>query len=128
MNLIKKLVEMGRLGLSTGALPQTLEKDGNFIKQWQIGEISLVENPAEPATIFTLQEIKCFSESSSESDEKLEELEEDKNIKIEIIGEINKMEPNHVESPEVLPVKASATNYDDIFVRFCTKFPRSPKC
>ena len=118
LNLIKKLVEMGRLGLSTGALPQTLEKDGNFIKQWQIGEISLVENPAEPATIFTLQEIKCFSESSSESDEKLEELEEDKNIKIEIIGEINKMEPNRVESPEVLPVKASATNYDDIFAKF----------
>lgn len=119
--LIKKLVELGRLGLSTGALPQTLEKDGNFIKQWQIGELSLVENPAEPSTIFTLKEIKYFSESSSESVETLEELEEDKNIKIEIIGENNKMETNSVENESV---KASTNDYDAIFAKFEEKLSK----
>ena len=119
--LIKKLVELGRLGLSTGALPQTLEKDGNFIKQWQIGELSLVENPAEPSTIFTLKEIKYFSESSSESVETLEELEEDKNINIEIIGENNKMETNSVENESV---KASTNDYDAIFAKFEEKLSK----
>jgi HK97 family phage major capsid protein len=119
--LIKKLVELGRLGLSTGALPQTLEKDGNFIKQWQIGELSLVENPAEPSTIFTLKEIKYFSESSSESVETLEELEEDKNIKIEVIGENNKMETNSVENESV---KASTNDYDAIFAKFEEKLSK----
>ena len=119
--LIKKLVELGRLGLSTGALPQTLEKDGNVIKQWQIGELSLVENPAEPSTIFTLKEIKYFSESSSESVETLEELEEDKNIKIEVIGENNKMETNSVENESV---KASTNDYDAIFAKFEEKLSK----
>jgi HK97 family phage major capsid protein len=119
--LIKKLVELGRLGLSTGALPQTLEKDGNFIKQWQIGELSLVENPAEPSTIFTLKEIKYFSESSSESVETLEELEEDKNINIEVIGENNKMDTNTVENESV---KASTNDYDAIFAKFEEKLSK----
>jgi HK97 family phage major capsid protein len=119
--LIKKLVELGRLGLSTGALPQTLEKDGNFIKQWQIGELSLVENPAEPSTIFTLKEIKYFSESSSESVETLEGLEEDKNINIEVIGENNKMETNSVENESV---KASTNDYDAIFAKFEEKLSK----
>lgn len=123
-NLIKKLVEVGRLGLSTGALPQTMEKDGNIIKQWQIGEISLVENPAEPSTIFTLQEIKNFSESSSESALALEELEEDKNIKIEIIGEENKMDTNVIENANETPVKAVTQDYDAIFAKFEDKLSK----
>jgi HK97 family phage major capsid protein len=49
---IRKLVANKRLGLSTGALPHTLEKDeyGN-LKTWIAGEISLTVTPAESKTI-----------------------------------------------------------------------------
>lgn len=109
MQLVKKLVETGRVGLSTGALPQTAEKEGNIIKSWQIGEISLTETPAEFLTL-SLEEVKNFtdmlnevsSESSDESD-KLEELNNTEKAEIEfenieIIGE-QKME--NIETPKV---------------------------
>lgn len=109
MQLVKKLVETGRVGLSTGALPQTAEKEGNVIKSWQIGEISLTETPAEFLTL-SLEEVKHFADmlnevSSESSDEsyKLEELNQTEKAEIEfenieIIGE-QKME--NIETPQV---------------------------
>ena len=45
---IRKLAEKGRVGLSTGALPQTIVRDdgSKTIKRWQICEISATVTPA----------------------------------------------------------------------------------
>jgi HK97 family phage major capsid protein len=50
--MIAELVRTGRMGLSTGSLPQTYARmsDGE-IKRWIVGEISLTMTPAEPRTI-----------------------------------------------------------------------------
>lgn len=126
-SLVQKLVNMGRLGLSTGALPQTAEKEGSVIKIWQIGEISLTETPAEFRTL-NLEEVKLlqelnlipeqeFSESENESvieseelnNLSLEEVENekiDKNEKvvISVIGEEFKME-NEITNSDVSAVE-----------------------
>ena len=100
LTLVKQLVSMGRVGLSTGALPQTIEKDGNVIKQWQVGEISLTETPAEFLTL-TLQEVKEFSQlleaSKSETEsQELRSASDVENISLIIteIGEHKKMSEN----------------------------------
>ena len=112
LSLVKQLVGMGRIGLSTGALPQTVEKDGGVIKSWQLAEISLTETPAEFLTL-SLAEVKEFNdmllEAASENEiesetlksvDAQEEVVEDKDEKIDIkIGDI-KMEDNKVPVEE----------------------------
>lgn len=58
---IQKLAEKGRIGLSTGALPQTAKRDGNTIKQWQVCEISTTVTPAEFRTL-GVQEVKNLAD------------------------------------------------------------------
>lgn len=58
---IQKLAEKGRIGLSTGALPQTAKRDGSTIKQWQVCEISTTVTPAEFRTL-GVQEVKNLAE------------------------------------------------------------------
>ena len=104
--LIKKLVELGKLGLSSGTAEQFFAKEGNLIKEWGLVEISLTETPAELRTILTLEEVELLkelgdAEISDESVDALEEIElpvdKENKIKIEILGE-NKMEDVKVES------------------------------
>ena len=53
VGLVEKFVKMGRLGLSTGALPQTIvrDDDSKSVKRWQICEISATVEPAEFRTL-----------------------------------------------------------------------------
>ena len=62
---IQKLAEKGRIGLSTGALPQTAKRDGNVIKRWQVCEISTTVTPAEFRTL-GVQEVKALAEVMGE--------------------------------------------------------------
>ena len=82
---VRKFAERGRLGLSTGALPQTMqrEEDGKTIKRWQVCEISATVTPAEFRTL-GVAEVKALedvmnlenakAESSPEGDKKPVEL------------------------------------------------------
>lgn len=60
---IRKFAEMGRLGLSTGALPQTIIRDDKTktIKRWQVCEISTTVTPAEFRTLGVSQ-VKALAE------------------------------------------------------------------
>lgn len=58
---IMKLVEKGRVGLSTGALPQTIVRDGDKIKRWQVCEISTTVTPAEFRTL-GVSEVKALAD------------------------------------------------------------------
>lgn len=109
--LVKKLVEMGKLGLSSGTAEQFFSKEANMIKEWGLVELSLTETPAEPRTILTLEEVAKIkqieeeilqgsSEEGVETSEELseisvEETEFVKNViefnEIKVIGD-NKME------------------------------------
>lgn len=106
--LVKKLVEMGKLGLSSGTAEQFFSKEANMIKEWGLVELSLTETPAEPRTILTLEEVAKIKQieeeilqgSSEEGVETSEELsvEETEFVKdviefneIKVIGD-NKME------------------------------------
>ncbi len=77
VEMIRKFVERGRLGLSTGALPQTIQREGTVIKRWQVGELTATVTPAEFRTL-GVQQIKSEmkAESSQESTEVLAELPE----------------------------------------------------
>lgn len=57
--MVKDLIATGRMGLSTGALPNTFvaSTDGE-IKRWTVGEISLTLTPAEPRTMGLQSEVK----------------------------------------------------------------------
>lgn len=48
---IKRLVEQGVLGYSTGAFPQLIERKNGVIKTWPLLEVSVTPNPAEPRTL-----------------------------------------------------------------------------
>lgn len=48
---IKRLVEQGVLGYSTGAFPQLIKREAGVIKSWPILEVSVTPNPAEPRTL-----------------------------------------------------------------------------
>ena len=48
---VMELVHRGALGLSTGALPHLVVREGGELKRWIVGEISLTPTPAEPRTI-----------------------------------------------------------------------------
>lgn len=77
LEAIQKLASNKRLGLSTGSMPHTLEKEGNTIKTWIAGELSLTVMPAESKTL-GISNIKSLEESENEvimSDEKFNELE-----------------------------------------------------
>lgn len=67
---IRKLAEKGRIGLSTGALPQTIVRDdgSKTIKQWQICEISATVTPAEFRTL-GVNEVKALADSLEEDNE-----------------------------------------------------------
>jgi HK97 family phage major capsid protein len=72
LDAIQRLAANKRLGLSTGSLPHTLDKDDNGnIKTWIAGEISLTVTPAEHKTI-GISNIKSLEESENKtmSDEK----------------------------------------------------------
>ena len=64
---VRKFVEKQRLGLSTGALPQTVKRDGREIKQWQICEISATVTPAEFRTL-GVNEVKALEDIISTSE------------------------------------------------------------
>lgn len=113
LTLVKKLADMGRIGLSTGGLPQGVEKDGSVIKTWNLIEVSVTETPAEFLTL-SLSEVKEFNdmllEAASENviesetlksvDAQEEEVVEDKVEKIDIkIGDIE-MEDTKVPAVE----------------------------
>ena len=116
---VRKFAERGRLGLSTGALPQTMqrEEDGKTIKRWQVCEISATVTPAEFRTL-GVAEVKALedvmnlenakAESSPEGDKKPVELPAVEDIatnslqfekSIEVLEDI-KME-NEVKQEEV---------------------------
>ena len=65
---IQKLAEKGRIGLSTGALPQTIRRDENVIKQWQVCEISTTVTPAEFRTL-GVSEVKALADILGEETE-----------------------------------------------------------
>ncbi len=48
---IKKLIDSGVLGYSTGAVSHLVNREGGEIKNWPMYEISLTATPAEPRTI-----------------------------------------------------------------------------
>lgn len=48
---VMKLVENGYLGMSTGAVPNLVVRNGGELKRWVVGELSLTATPAEPRTI-----------------------------------------------------------------------------
>ena len=92
VEMVKKLVERGRLGLSTGALPQTIQRDGSVIKRWQVGELTTTVTPAEFRTLGVRQvksEIEMTAESSPEdtgvSVELPEIIEKEEEVKSTII-------------------------------------------
>ena len=66
---IRKLAEKGRIGLSTGALPQTILRDdgSKTIKRWQICEISATVSPAEFRTL-GVSEVKALADSLQDED------------------------------------------------------------
>ena len=51
VEMIRNFVERGRLGLSTGALPQTIQREGTVITRWQVGELTGAVTPAEFRTV-----------------------------------------------------------------------------
>lgn len=69
VEVVHKLVQKGRLGLSTGALPQTMQRedDGKTIKRWQVCEISATTTPAEFRTL-GLKELKAIEDAILESE------------------------------------------------------------
>lgn len=75
--MVKKLVERGRLGLSTGALPQTIQRDGSVIKRWQVGELTTTVTPAEFRTL-GVRQVKNEMMAESSHDEELPEIKEEK--------------------------------------------------
>lgn len=48
---IRKLVEAGVIGYSTGTVPQLMERSGKTITKWPLVEISLTATPAEHKTL-----------------------------------------------------------------------------
>lgn len=48
---VLSLAEKGVLGYSTGAISHLVRREGNTIKSWAIGELSLTPTPAEPRTV-----------------------------------------------------------------------------
>jgi len=57
---IRKLVEAGVIGYSTGTVPQLMERSGNKIVKWPLVEISLTSTPAEHKTL-GVKEIEEFA-------------------------------------------------------------------
>jgi HK97 family phage major capsid protein len=91
---IRKLVANKRLGLSTGSLPHTLEKDDNGnLKTWIAGEISLTVTPAESKTI-GISEVK--------------DLNGDRNT----MTEDQKYTAKDVEDGHIVDLEATIKNYN----------------
>lgn len=47
---IMELIQRGALGLSTGAVPHLVEREGGVLKRWPVAELSVTPTPAEPRT------------------------------------------------------------------------------
>ncbi len=98
--LVKKLVEMGKLGLSSGTAEQFFSKEQNMIKEWGLVELSLTETPAEPRTILTLEEVATIKqieeenvqESSEEGVQASEELSAEETELVKSVVEFNEIE------------------------------------
>jgi len=74
---VLRLVEAGKVGLSTGALSHLVQKDTKSISRWVVGEVSLTVTPAEPRTIGIQMETKAMYETTSGTIEANEEEEEE---------------------------------------------------
>lgn len=111
LSLVKQLVGMGRIGLSTGALPQTVEKDGGVIKSWQLAELSLTETPAEFLTL-SLAEVKEFNDMLREAASENES--ESETLKTVDVQEAGVVEDTIVE--EVIDIKIGDIEMEDIKV------------
>ena len=66
ISAIQKLVEQGRMGLSTGALPWTAQRNGKAIETWQVAELSLTVAPMEPRTL-GIDFVKFLAELAEDS-------------------------------------------------------------
>lgn len=85
VQMVKKLVEKGRLGLSTGALPQTIQREGSVIKRWQIGELTTTVSPAEFRTLGVRAKSEEMMAESSQGVELPEIIEEKQEVKSDIV-------------------------------------------
>lgn len=61
---VLKLVEAGKVGLSTGALSHLVQTDTKSITRWVVGEVSLTVTPAEPRTIGLQRTVKKEKEKT----------------------------------------------------------------
>lgn len=107
---VRQLAEKGRLGLSTGALPWTMQREGKTIKRWQVCEISTTVTPAEFRTL-GVSEVKALAEMFEDNDLKewakgLPEGEKPVEPPIEEVVE-NKEEIKHEPIIEVVEEKMS---------------------
>jgi phage head maturation protease len=62
---VRKLIEIGALGLSTGALPHLVIRDTGELKRWPVGELSVTPNPAEPRTLVHTKSVDDESPSDT---------------------------------------------------------------
>lgn len=133
ISAIQKLVEQGRMGLSSGALPWTLEKDGNVIKTWQAAELSMTVTPAEPRTL-GVDFVKFLSELAEDSeDEGAETLieespsEEIKTTTVEFENlEVPKMEIEENGTPVEDAVKSQFDALNARFDAIMSKLENTP--
>lgn len=56
--MVRDLIEMGVVGVSSGAPPHMVRFVGDTIKSWPLIEISLTPTPAEPGTIGAIDTVK----------------------------------------------------------------------
>lgn len=127
---IKKLIDLGAMGFSTGTAPHLIDKkESGLIEKWPIIELSLTPAPAEPRTLgiealkeigLALNEIegafKKESEDSEEEDEDTEKAESEKlvsNAEEETDDESEKTEKAESESDVTKTSEASADFEDE---------------
>jgi len=70
---VKKLADLGLLGMSSGSADQLVSRENGVIKEWPILELSLTPTPMEPRTIGT--NVKGFEELSEAAIKALDEFE-----------------------------------------------------
>jgi HK97 family phage major capsid protein len=102
VSMIQKLAEKGRIGLSTGALPQTVVRDEatKTIKRWQVCEISATVTPADFRTL-GVEEVKALEDILS--NEKAKDSQEDTEGKTPVSDEspIETLEQNTVSFEKI---------------------------
>ena len=78
---ILSMIEAGKLGVSTGALSHTVNREGGVIKTWWLGEVSLTPVPAEPKT----KVVALKSEPVIESNEDPEAIPEAHEARVAVV-------------------------------------------